>query len=229
MSVSLSFRPFAPAYPTGVAGGGVRRAGVFCSLLARRADGDQVRLSEAGAGQMVAGDQLASRIAELVRPTIEAMGFCLVRTQVLGHQRLRVQIMAERIDGSGMTIDDCADLSRALSAIIDVADPIAGPYVLEVSSPGIDRPLMRIEDYRRFAGFEARLELGRLIEGRRRLQGRLVSAEDDRVRIDVGGVVKEIAIADIRRAKLVLTDDLLAAHERTAPIAAAADGSGPSQ
>lgn len=188
-----------------------------------------MRLSEAGAGQMVAGDQLASRIAELVRPTIEAMGFCLVRTQVLGHQRLRVQIMAERIDGSGMTIDDCADLSRALSAIIDVADPIAGPYVLEVSSPGIDRPLMRIEDYRRFAGFEARLELGRLIEGRRRLQGRLVSAEDDRVRIDVGGVVKEIAIADIRRAKLVLTDDLLAAHERTAPIAAAADGSGPSQ
>jgi ribosome maturation factor RimP len=168
---------------------------------------------------MVAGDELASRIAELVRPTIEAMGFVLVRAQALGHQRMRVQIMAERIDGSGMTIDDCATLSRALSAVIDVADPIAGSYVLEISSPGIDRPLVRIEDYYRFAGYEARVELGRLIDGRRRLQGRLVSADDDAVRIDVGGVVKEIAFADIRRGKLVLTDDLLASYTRTAPVA----------
>jgi ribosome maturation factor RimP len=175
---------------------------------------------------MLAGDELASRIAELVRPTIAAMGFVLVRAHVLGNQRKRVQIMAERIDGTGMTIDDCAGLSRALSAIIDVADPIAGSYVLEISSPGIDRPLIRIEDYRRFAGFEARLELGRLIDGRRRLQGRLLSAGEDTVRIDVGGVAKEIAIADIRRAKLVLTDDLLASHARSAPVAEQADGAG---
>jgi ribosome maturation factor RimP len=173
---------------------------------------------------MVAGDRLASRIAELVRPTIEAMGFALVRTQVLGRQRMRVQIMAERIDGAGMGIDDCAALSRALAAVIDVADPIAGSYVLEVSSPGIDRPLLRPEDYRRFAGFEARLELGRLVDGRRRLQGRLVGADDDAVRIDIGGQVKEIAFADVRRAKLVLTKDLLAAHTRPAPVAETADG-----
>ncbi len=168
---------------------------------------------------MVAGDELASRIAELVRPTIKAMGYRLVRAQVLGRQRARLQIMAERIDGAAMGIDDCAALSRALSAVIDVADPIAGSYVLEVSSPGIDRPLIRLEDYRRFAGFEARLELGRLIDGRRRFQGRLIEAVDDTVRIDIGGVTKEIPFADIRRAKLVLTDDLLAAYGQTVAVA----------
>ncbi|MFO1152384.1 MAG: ribosome maturation factor RimP [Rhodospirillales bacterium] len=166
---------------------------------------------------------MASRIAELVRPTIEAMGFVLVRAQVLGRQRVRVQIMAERIDETGMTLDDCALLSRALSAVIDVADPISGSYVLEISSPGIDRPLTRIEDYRRFAGYEARLELVRLIEGRRRLQGRLLSTREDTVVIDTGGEVKDIAFVDIRRAKLVLTDALLAAHAEAAPFAGVAD------
>ena len=180
-------------------------------------------MSEAGAGQMVAGDDLAGRIAELVRPTIEAMGYALVRAQVLGRQRMRVQIMAERADGAGMGIGDCAALSRALSAVIDVADPIAGSYVLEVSSPGIDRPLIRLEDYRRFAGAEARLEFGRLIEGRRRLQGRLIGTGDDTVRIDVGGVAKEVPFADIQRAKLVLTEELLAAHAQTS-AAAETDG-----
>ncbi|MFO1129091.1 MAG: ribosome maturation factor RimP [Rhodospirillales bacterium] len=175
---------------------------------------------------MVAGDELAGRIAELVRPTIEAMGFDLVRAQVLGRQRMRVQIMAERGDGTGMTVDDCALLSRAVSAVLDVDDPITGSYILEVSSPGIDRPLVRIEDYRRFAGFEARLELGRLVDGRKRLQGRLVSAGADMVRIDVGGVVKEIDFADIRRAKLVLTDDLLAAHAKPAAPGDTADTAG---
>ena len=173
---------------------------------------------------MVAGEGLASRIAELVRPTIEAMGYVLVRAQVLGRQRMRVQIMAERVDGITMGIDDCAMLSRALSEVIDVADPIAGSYILEISSPGIDRPLVRLEDYRRFAGFEARLELGRLIDGRRRLQGRLIGAGEDTVRIEIGGGVKEIAFADIRRAKLVLTDDLLAAHTQATPSAEPADG-----
>lgn len=161
---------------------------------------------------MMAGVDLASRIAELVGPTITAMGYALVRIQVLGRQRLRVQIMAEKADGSGMLIDDCAALSRALSAVLDVDDPIAGAYTLEISSPGIDRPLVRIEDYRRFAGFEARIELARLVEGRRRLQGRLRGAEGEAVRIEVGGVVLDVAFADIQRAKLVLTEDLLAAH-----------------
>jgi ribosome maturation factor RimP len=123
-----------------------------------------------------------------------------------------VQIMAEKADGSGMLIDDCAALSRALSAVLDVDDPIVGTYTLEVSSPGIDRPLVRLEDYRRFAGFEARIELGRLIDGRRRLQGRLLGADGDMVRIEVGGGPREVPFADIQRAKLVLTDDLLAAQ-----------------
>jgi ribosome maturation factor RimP len=168
--------------------------------------------AEQAQGLVMAGVDLASRIAELVRPTIEAMDFALVRVQVLGRQRLRVQIMAEKADGSGMLIDDCAALSRALSAVLDVDDPIAGPYTLEISSPGIDRPLVRLDDFRRFAGFEARIDLARLIEGRRRLQGRLVGTDGEMVRIEVAGTAMDVPFADIQRAKLVLTDELLAAH-----------------
>lgn len=161
----------------------------------------------------MAGNDLASRIAELVRPTIEAMGYALVRVQVLGRQRVRVQVMAEKADGSGMLIDDCAILSRALSAVLDVDDPIAGPYTLEISSPGIDRPLVGLADFQRFAGHEARLELARLVDGRRRLQGRLIGTEGETVRIEVGGVPMQVAFADIQRAKLILTEELLAAHQ----------------
>lgn len=160
----------------------------------------------------MAGEDVASRIAALVCPTIEAMGYGLVRVQVLGRMRLRVQIMAERTDGVGMTVDDCADLSRAISAVLDVEDPIVGAYTLEVSSPGIDRPLVCLADYDRFAGFEARLELARLIDGRRRLQGRLVGSAGEDVRLRIGDEEVRLPFADIQRAKLVLTDDLLAAH-----------------
>ena len=104
---------------------------------------------------------LADRIAEMVRPTIEALGYSLVRVQILGRQRPRLQVMAERSDGRPMMVEDCASLSRSISAVLDVEDPIAAPYTLEVSSPGIDRPLVRLADYDRFAGFEARIELAR--------------------------------------------------------------------
>ena len=104
---------------------------------------------------------LADRIAEMVRPTIEAQGYSLVRVQVLGQQRPRLQVMAERADGRPMMVDDCAALSRSISAVLDVEDPIATTYTLEVSSPGIDRPLVKLADYDRFAGVEARLELVR--------------------------------------------------------------------
>lgn len=160
----------------------------------------------------MAGVDVASRIAALVCPTIEAMGYDLVRVQVLGRLRMRVQIMAERNDGAGMTVDDCADLSRAVSAVLDVEDPIAGAYTLEVSSPGIDRPLVRLADYDRFAGFEARIELARLIDGRRRLQGRLIGTAGEDIHLRVGDEEVHLPFVDIQRAKLVLTDDLLAAH-----------------
>ncbi len=161
---------------------------------------------------MMAGEDVAGRIAALVCPTIEAMGYGLVRVQVQGRQRMRLQIMAERNDDAAMTVDDCAALSRAISAVLDVDDPIASAYTLEISSPGIDRPLVRLTDYDRFAGFEARIELARLIDGRRRLQGRLIGTAGEDVRIDVAGVEVGLPFADIQRAKLVLTDELLAAH-----------------
>lgn len=161
---------------------------------------------------MMAGEDVAGRIAALVCPTIEAMGYGLVRVQVQGRQRMRLQIMAERNDDAAMTVDDCAALSRAVSAVLDVDDPIASAYTLEISSPGIDRPLVRLADYDRFAGFEARIELARMIEGRRRFQGRLIGTAGEDVRIDVAGVEVGLPFADIQRAKLVLTDELLAAH-----------------
>ncbi|MCU0837832.1 MAG: ribosome maturation factor RimP [Rhodospirillales bacterium] len=159
----------------------------------------------------VRGDDLTDRIAHAIGDTIADLGFDLVRVQVQGRQRPRLQLMIERRDGAAMLVDDCAEVSRAVSAVLDVADPIAGPYTLEVSSPGIDRPLVRLGDYDRFAGFEARLELSRLIDGRRRLQGRLLGIAGDCVRIDLAGAEHRVPYADIQRAKLVLTDDLLRA------------------
>lgn len=155
---------------------------------------------------------LAGRIADLIRPTVEGMGYSLVRVQVLGQQRVRLQVMAERADGEPMQIDDCADVSRAISAVLDVEDPVSASYTLEVSSPGIDRPLVRLADFDRFAGFEARIELRQTLAGRRRYQGRLLGVSGDVVRLAAGGGTVELPFADIARAKLVLTDDLLASR-----------------
>ncbi|MDG4577099.1 MAG: ribosome maturation factor RimP [Defluviicoccus sp.] len=155
---------------------------------------------------------LAGRVADLIRPTVEGMGYSLVRVQVLGQQRVRLQVMAERADGEPMQIDDCADVSRAISAVLDVEDPVSASYTLEVSSPGIDRPLVRLADYERFAGFEARIELRQMLAGRRRYQGRLLGVNGDAVRLAAGGGTVELPFADIARAKLVLTDDLLASR-----------------
>lgn len=157
---------------------------------------------------------LAERIAEMVRPTIEALGYSLVRVQILGQHRPRLQVMAERSDGQPMMVDDCATLSRSISAVLDVEDPIATTYTLEVSSPGIDRPLVKLADYDRFAGFEARVELARPIEGRRRFRGRLLGTAGEQVRLLVDGADVEVHYADIQRGKLLLTDELLAAHAK---------------
>jgi ribosome maturation factor RimP len=153
---------------------------------------------------------LAGRIEELVRPTIEAMGFSVVRVQITGKQRPRVQVMVERQDGQPMQVDDCARISRQLSPLLDVEDVIAGAYTLEVSSPGIDRPLVRLADFDRFAGHQARIETGRPIDGRKRFLGRLAGRDGDRVRLvmDTGEIA--LPFADIVRAKLVLTEELLA-------------------
>jgi len=156
-----------------------------------------------------------AELEQLFAPSLEALGYDVVRVTMGGAVKMRtLQVMAERKDRRNMTVEDCAEVSRVLSALLDVEDPIQGSYSLEVSSPGIDRPLVRPEDYTRFAGFEARVETRQPIEGRRRFRGRLKGVEADRVIMDVmdvedSAVAIAIPLSDIERAKLVLTDELI--------------------
>lgn len=154
----------------------------------------------------------AEDIAPIIGPSLEAMGYRIVRVAFLGARRATLQIMAERLDDAPMTVDDCTQISRSVSALLDVADPIADAYMLEVSSPGLDRPLTRPEDYERFAGFEAKIELGRPFDGRKRFKGRILGREGGHIRLagDAGEV--RLPLIDIAKAKLVITDDLLKAH-----------------
>ncbi|MDJ0949633.1 MAG: ribosome maturation factor RimP [Alphaproteobacteria bacterium] len=155
---------------------------------------------------------LERRVAELVEPMLTGMGYELVRVRMSAGGGRTLQIMAERADRSSMTVDDCADISRAVSALIDVEDPITGAYDLEVSSPGIDRPLVRPRDFERFAGYEAKIETRAPVDGRRRFRGRLLGLADERVRIRLADGSGEVALAVdmIEKAKLVVTDDLIA-------------------
>jgi ribosome maturation factor RimP len=140
------------------------------------------------------------------------MGFQLVQVRMAGTARRTLQVMAEPLDRTRrMTVDDCAEISHAISAVLDVADPIPGAYSLEVSSPGIDRPLVRPEDFARFAGFEAKLECAEPIEGRRRFRGVLRGLEGDDVVLveqEEAGLVR-IPHAAVRKAKLTLSEELL--------------------
>jgi ribosome maturation factor RimP len=151
------------------------------------------------------------RLLEMLDPVAEATGYEIVRLRLMGgdHQR-RLQIMAERPDGD-MNVEDCAKLSRAFSEIMDAADPIKGEYVLEVSSPGVDRPLTRLKDFETYEGHEAKIELDRLAEGRKRFRGVLAGIEDDQVAIDLEGEEETalVPFAWITDAKLVLTDQLM--------------------
>ena len=155
----------------------------------------------------------------LVSPAVEAAGFRLVRFRLMGGSRkTTLQIMAERPDGK-MEVDDCASLSRHLSKILDAADPIADEYQLEVSSPGIDRPLTAPEDYARFAGHEARLELFFAVNGRKRFKGMLIGLNQREVVLDVSGAdgVERLRFPfnEIADAKLVLTDKLIQENLKT--------------
>lgn len=153
-----------------------------------------------------------SDIARLVAPTLDAMGYDVVRVKILRGGRSTLQIMAERSDGAGTTVDDCAAISRAVSAVLDVEDPMPGAYELEISTPGIDRPLVRLGDFERFAGYQAKIQTRRPIEGRRRFRGRLLGVSEGGVRIALGDEEEaDIPLDNIDAAKLVLTDDLIAA------------------
>ena len=153
----------------------------------------------------------AARVAAIAEPVLNDLGFRLVRVRISGLAGCTVQIMAERPDGA-MTIEDCQMVSRALSPVLDVADPIDRAYRLEVSSPGIDRPLVRRSDFERFAGSVVKLEMAIARDGRRRFRGELLGreGEDARIRLEDGAEVL-LPIAEMADAKLVLTDALVAA------------------
>jgi ribosome maturation factor RimP len=152
---------------------------------------------------------LAARVAAIAEPVARDLGFRLVRVKISGREGCTVQVMAERPDGE-MNVDDCADLSRALSPALDVDDPIDRAYNLEVSSPGIDRPLVRRSDFERWAGHEAKIELAVALEGRKRFRGRIAGLEGDMVRVaPLDAEAAMVPLEDIAEARLVLTDELV--------------------
>ena len=161
---------------------------------------------------LVAKASIDRRLAEIITPVIEDMGFELVRVRYMGGKTATVQIMADRPDG-GIEVDDCAHISTAVSATLDVEDPIEDAYTLEVSSPGIDRPLTRLKDFDTWEGYEAKLETADLIDGRRRFKGTLKGAEGDEVLIEIehDGAPATIGLKFewLSDAKLVLTDALI--------------------
>jgi ribosome maturation factor RimP len=157
-------------------------------------------------------DTLEGRIEGLITPTMEAMGYEMVCVRLQGRGSGQVlQVMAERQDEQGMTVEDCATLSRNISAVLDVEDPVKSAYNLEVSSPGLDRPLVRQKDFERFVGFEAKIETHELIEGRRHFRGRLMGFSGDMVRIALDNGEWQVPLPGIRSAKLIMNDELLAA------------------
>lgn len=153
-----------------------------------------------------------ARLLELLDPVAEAAGYEIVRLRLMGGAaQRRLQVMAERPQDGDMNVEDCAKLSRAISEVMDAADPISGEYVLEVSSPGVDRPLTRLKDFDAYEGYEARIELDRLAENRKRFRGVLAGVEGDQVAIDLEGEEDTalVPFAWISDAKLVLTDELM--------------------
>jgi ribosome maturation factor RimP len=151
------------------------------------------------------------RLLELLDPVAEAAGCAIVRLRMTGADRARrMQILAERPDGT-MLVEDCAALSRAIAAVLDAADPVDGEYVLEVSSPGVDRPLTRLADFETYKGYEARIELDRMVENRKRFKGELAGVQGGDVAINLEGEDETalLPFAWISDAKLVITDHLL--------------------
>ena len=151
---------------------------------------------------MGASDPIQEATA-LIEPTVHELGYELVRVHMTGGGRPTLQVMAERLDREAMTVEDCAEISRAVSALLDVHDPVRGSYTLEVSSPGLNRPLVRPADYDRFRGSLARVETHEAIEGRKRFKGRLLGREDSSIRIETESGEIVIPLEAIRRARLL--------------------------
>ncbi|MDB5601085.1 MAG: ribosome maturation factor RimP [Xanthobacteraceae bacterium] len=173
------------------------------------------QLINAAEPRLITDTGVAARIAGIADPVADGLGLRLVRVRVSGTEGSTVQIMAERPDGS-MGIEDCEALSRALSPVLDVADPIQAAYRLEISSPGLDRPLVRLSDFDRHAGHLIKIEMEVPVDGRKRFKGTLLGTEGDKAKLRrddaKAGEPAEIllSIADMSEARLVLTDELIA-------------------
>ena len=177
---------------------------------------------------LIAKTAIDRRLAEIVTPVMEGMGFELVRIRLMGGATRTLQIMADKPDG-GIEVDDCGQISTAVSAVLDVEDPIEENYVLEVSSPGIDRPLTRLKDFDMWADYEARIETTELIDGRRRFKGILRGTEGDEVLIELEEGKETVTIGLqfewLSDAKLILTDDLIAEMLRQKKVSTVLDES----
>jgi ribosome maturation factor RimP len=161
---------------------------------------------------LVAKTSIDQTLAEIIRPVIEGMGYELVRLRLMGGNTPTLQIMAEKPDG-GIEVDDLAEITTAIGAVLDVEDPIDDNYTLEVSSPGIDRPLTRLKDFDTWDGYVAKIETSELIDGRKRFKGTLAGTEGEEVLIEIEDQGEPVTIGLtfelLADAKLVLTDELI--------------------
>ena len=160
--------------------------------------------------------QKKHHLHDMLEPVIKGLGFDLVRILTIGNVNPTLQIMIERQDRKNVVVDDCATVSRAISAVLDEKDPISGKYTLEVSSPGIDRPLVNLENFIRFCGFDAKIETDVEIEKRKRFKGRIMRVDGDTVVLMMDDKEWNIPYDAIAKAKLLLTDELIAAYEAEA-------------
>ena len=176
---------------------------------------------------LIAKTAIDRRLADIITPVIEGLGFELVRVRLMGGRTRVLQIMADRPDG-GIGVDECGDISTAVSAVLDVEDPVEENYVLEVSSPGIDRPLTRLKDFEMWKGWEARIETSELIDGRRRFKGALAGVESDEVLITIEEAGEDVTIGLkfdwLSDAKLILTEELISEMLRQKKVQEPEDG-----
>lgn len=157
--------------------------------------------------------QVRHHLSNMLEPIIEELGYECVRIMTIGQVNPTLQIMIDKTDGTEINVEDCAKVSRALSAILDENDPIKDKYNLEVSSPGLDRPLTKLEHFIRFAGNEVKIETDETIEGRKRFKGLLTGVKETKIILNMDDKVFEIPFDAVSKAKIILTDELLAKWE----------------
>lgn len=158
-------------------------------------------------------------LQDMLEPVVESLGYELVRVLTIGMKNPTLQVMIDRKDGKEITVDDCAKVSRALSEVLDEKDPIENQYSLEVSSPGIDRPLTKPAHFERFAGYEAQIETSEEIEGRKRFKGKITALDkNNNIHFDMDGTEYVIPFDAISKAKIVITDELLKQYEEAQEV-----------